>query len=47
VVDRIVQDSTGIMLVLEGGAIVEPDSVTQVLSGKSASSTSSSSSATT
>jgi flagellar basal-body rod modification protein FlgD len=39
VVDRIVQDSTGIMLVLEGGQIVEPDSVTQVLSGSTASAT--------
>ena len=39
IVDRIVQDSTGIMLVLEGGQIVEPDSVTQVLSGSSASAT--------
>jgi flagellar basal-body rod modification protein FlgD len=36
VVDRIVQDSSGIMLVLEGGQLVEPESVTQVLSGKSA-----------
>jgi flagellar basal-body rod modification protein FlgD len=32
VVDRIVQDSTGIMLVLVGGQIVEPDNVTQVMS---------------
>jgi flagellar basal-body rod modification protein FlgD len=45
IVDRIVQDSQGIMLVLEGGQIVEPDSVTQVLSG--ARSTSTASSATT
>lgn len=30
-VDRIVQDSTGIMLVLEGGALVDPASVTQVV----------------
>lgn len=30
-VDRIVQDTTGIMLVLEGGALVEPASVTQVI----------------
>jgi flagellar basal-body rod modification protein FlgD len=39
IVDRIVQDATGIMLVLEGGQIVEPDSVTQVLSGATASAT--------
>jgi flagellar basal-body rod modification protein FlgD len=32
VVDRIVQDSAGILLVLEGGAIVPPANVTQVLS---------------
>jgi hypothetical protein len=32
VVDRIVQDSQGILLVLEGGAIVPPANVTQVLS---------------
>ncbi len=31
IVDRIVQDATGVMLVLEGGAIVTPDKVTQVL----------------
>jgi flagellar basal-body rod modification protein FlgD len=30
-VDRIVQDSSGILLVLEGGAIVDPASVTQVV----------------
>jgi flagellar basal-body rod modification protein FlgD len=46
VVDRIVQDSTGIMLVLEGGQIVEPDNVTQVLSAPKTS-TSTSSTATT
>jgi flagellar basal-body rod modification protein FlgD len=40
VVDRIVQDSQGIMLVLEGGQIVEPDSVTQVLSGSTSTSSS-------
>jgi flagellar basal-body rod modification protein FlgD len=39
IVDRIVQDSTGIMLVLEGGQLVEPSMVTQVLSGKDAAST--------
>jgi flagellar basal-body rod modification protein FlgD len=33
IVDRIVQDATGIMLVLEGGQLVEPADVTQVLSG--------------
>ena len=33
IVDRIVQDSSGIMLVLEGGQLVEPANVTQVLSG--------------
>jgi flagellar basal-body rod modification protein FlgD len=50
VVDRIVQDASGITLVLEGGQIVEPDKVTQVLSGKASSAsspTSSSPSATT
>jgi flagellar basal-body rod modification protein FlgD len=46
VVDRIVQDASGIMLVLEGGALVEPDQVTQVLAGPS-SSTSTGSTATT
>jgi len=30
-VDRIVQDSQGIMLVLDGGALVDPASVTQVI----------------
>jgi flagellar basal-body rod modification protein FlgD len=30
-VDRIVQDSSGILLVLEGGSIVDPASVTQVI----------------
>jgi flagellar basal-body rod modification protein FlgD len=30
-VDRIVQDSTGILLVLDGGSIVDPASVTQVV----------------
>jgi flagellar basal-body rod modification protein FlgD len=41
-VDRIVQDSTGILLVLEGGGIVDPASVTQVVktSGTGATSTS-------
>jgi flagellar basal-body rod modification protein FlgD len=33
IVDRIVQDANGIMLVLEGGQLVEPGMVTQVLSG--------------
>jgi flagellar basal-body rod modification protein FlgD len=46
VVDRIVQDATGIMLVLEGGQFVEPGNVTQVLSA-STSTSSSGSSATT
>lgn len=32
IVDRIVQDASGVMLVLEGGAIVTTDKVTQVLS---------------
>ena len=35
VVDRIVQDQQGIMLVLEGGQLVDPKNVTQVLSGTS------------
>jgi flagellar basal-body rod modification protein FlgD len=39
IVDRIVQDATGIMLVLEGGQLVEPDMVTQVLSGTPSTST--------
>jgi len=30
-VDRIVQDSTGILLILDGGGIVDPASVTQVI----------------
>jgi flagellar basal-body rod modification protein FlgD len=47
IVDRIVQDSTGIMLVLEGGQLVEPDQVTQVLSGTAQSTSSASSPATT
>ncbi|MHB8959131.1 MAG: flagellar hook capping FlgD N-terminal domain-containing protein [Candidatus Limnocylindrales bacterium] len=47
-VDRIVQDPTGLMLVLEGGALVDPASVTQVIKPASgASGTSSSSTATT
>jgi len=46
-VDRIVQDSTGIMLVLEGGALVDPASVTQVIKPAPSSSTSTSSTATT
>ncbi|MEI7744506.1 MAG: flagellar hook capping FlgD N-terminal domain-containing protein [Chloroflexota bacterium] len=45
VVDRIVQDSSGVLLVLEGGAIVATEDVTQVLSGPK--STSAPSSATT
>lgn len=36
-VDRIVQDSTGILLVLEGGALVDPASVTQVVKSTPAS----------
>jgi flagellar basal-body rod modification protein FlgD len=31
IVNRIVQDSTGIILVLDGGALVDPKDVTQVL----------------
>jgi flagellar basal-body rod modification protein FlgD len=31
IVDRIVQDAAGILLVLEGGAILAPENVTQVL----------------
>jgi flagellar basal-body rod modification protein FlgD len=46
-VDRIVQDATGIMLVLEGGQLVEPAQVTQVLAGADPSTASTSSSATT
>jgi flagellar basal-body rod modification protein FlgD len=38
-VDRIVQDSTGILLVLDGGALVDPSAVTQVLKPSSTSST--------
>lgn len=37
-VDRIVQDASGILLVLQGGAIVDPASVTQVIKPASASS---------
>ncbi len=39
VVDRIVQDQQGIMLVLEGGQLVEPNNVSQVLSRTAATST--------
>jgi flagellar basal-body rod modification protein FlgD len=49
-VDRIVQDPTGLTLVLEGGALVDPASVTQVIKPASttgASGTSSSTTATT
>ena len=48
-VDRIVQDSSGILLVLEGGSIVDPASVTQVVktSGTGTTSTTGSSTATT
>jgi flagellar basal-body rod modification protein FlgD len=46
IVDRIVQDASGIMLVLEGGQFVEPDMVTQVLSGPTAPTESDTSSAT-
>lgn len=49
-VDRIVQDPTGLTLVLEGGALMDPASVTQVLKPASttgATGTSSSSTATT
>ncbi len=45
-VDRIVQDSTGLTLVLEGGALMDPASVTQVIKPAVAG-TSSSSTATT
>jgi flagellar basal-body rod modification protein FlgD len=41
-VDRIVQDSTGILLVLDGGSLVDPANVTQVI--KSGSGTASGSS---
>jgi hypothetical protein len=44
-VDRIVQDSTGIMLVLDGGALLDPANVTQVIKS-SASTTSGTSSGT-
>ncbi len=39
-VDRIVQDSTGILLVLEGGSIVDPAAVTQVIKTSGAGTTS-------
>jgi flagellar basal-body rod modification protein FlgD len=38
-VDRIVQDSTGILLVLDGGSLVDPAQVTQVVKSSSSSST--------
>jgi flagellar basal-body rod modification protein FlgD len=44
-VDRIVQDSTGILLVLDGGSLVDPSQVTQVI--KSAGTSSGTSAATT
>jgi flagellar basal-body rod modification protein FlgD len=43
-VDRIVQDPTGLTLVLEGGALMDPASVTQVIKPASTTGTSSSSS---
>ncbi|MFN8629893.1 MAG: flagellar hook capping FlgD N-terminal domain-containing protein [Chloroflexota bacterium] len=46
VVNRIVQDATGILLVLDGGALVDPKNVTQVIK-PSSDSTSGSSTATT
>jgi len=36
-VDRIVQDSTGILLVLDGGSLVDPTQVTQVIKTSSSS----------
>jgi flagellar basal-body rod modification protein FlgD len=46
-VDRIVQDASGILVVLEGGAILEPDGISQVLSGKTTTTSSTASTATT
>jgi flagellar basal-body rod modification protein FlgD len=51
-VDRIVQDSSGILLVLDGGSLVDPSQVTQVIkssssSGSSAGTSSGTSAATT